>query len=168
VAKVLDFGLVHDVQRLREEEISGVTGTPAFMSPESISAPNDVDIRSDIYSLGAMAYFLLTGKYTFEGSNASEIWEQQLTQLPTAPSVRRKTSIARELEELTMRCLSIDPGDRPESIAEVEKILSEIESPWTQSEAAAWWRDMESASENTETDAQLAETVDLRLNEPKS
>lgn len=140
VVKVLDFGLVYDATCLRASmEHSGVSGTPAFMSPESIDSPADVDQRSDIYSLGAVAYFLLTGTYTFTGSSVSEIWGQQLGSAPLPPSVRTPLVIPQTLEALTMRCLSINPADRPQSIAEVEEILHRMESVWSQDEAEERW-----------------------------
>jgi len=140
VAKVLDFGLVYDAQSLRASlNNTSVSGTPAFMSPESISSLANVDHRSDIYSIGAVAYFLLTGTYTFTGSTVSEVWNQQLDCEPMPPSVRTPMLISQAIEELTMRCLAIDSADRPQSIAEVEVILQRLQTTWSQDEAKARW-----------------------------
>ena len=167
VAKLLDFGLVYDVQCLRASlENSGVSGTPAFMSPESIDSPANVDQRSDIYSIGAVAYFLLTGTYTFTGSTVSEIWKQQLGKEPVRPSVRTPQEISQSLEELTMRCLSIDPNDRPQSIAEVEEFLYRLKSTWSQEEARERWLSTSSSPDETVAQAfnvQPAETLEYSV-----
>ena len=163
VAKLLDFGLVYDAKSLHASmESSGINGTPAFMSPESINSPGEVDHRSDIYSIGAVAYFLLTGQYTFTGSKVTEIWDQQLNAQPLAPSVRTSNPVSRMLEELTMRCLSIDPKQRPQSVVEVEETLAGLHFSWTQEEAAeTWFKPVADAERiiESEDDSKPAETL---------
>ena len=140
VAKLLDFGLVYDVKSLELSMIeSGINGTPAFMSPESIESPTTVDRRSDIYSLGAVAYFLLTGTYPFSGSSVGAIWQQQLENEPEVPSRRTSKLISPTLEALILRCLAVDPIDRPRSIGEVLELLGDSKSEWTQQDAEARW-----------------------------
>lgn len=163
VAKVLDFGLVYDAKCLRASiENSGISGTPAFMSPESIDSPANVDQRSDVYSIGAVAYFLLTGTYTFTGSAVSEIWNQQLGSAPPLPSIQSPLVISKTLEELTMRCLSIDPIERPQSIAEVEELLFRLQSTWSQGQAKKRWLSPSSTLDETGAqalDVQPADTL---------
>jgi serine/threonine-protein kinase len=149
VAKVLDFGLVYDTNSLRASMTkSGVSGTPAFMSPESIESPASVDQRSDIYSIGAVAYFLLTGRYTFTGSSVSEVWDQQLSKQPPSPSDRTAQPISQVLEDLVMRCLAIDPRARPQSISEVERMLDLLPNTWSPEDALQRWNSSASDSQN--------------------
>ena len=121
--KVLDFGLVKSVTGPSVEESHasavGVTpGTPAYMAPE-IASGAEVDGRADLYSLGCVAYYLLTGTLVFEGETAIQTILQHLQQPPVPPSVRTEGGIPPGLEAVVLACLAKRPGDRPATAADV-------------------------------------------------
>lgn len=167
VAKVLDFGLVHDLtERPNGVNAPGISGTPTFMSPESISNPDSVDLRSDIYAVGALGYFLLAGKNTFEGNSVTEVWNRQLTETPLPPEAVGGQRMNQMLSRLMLRCLAKSPEDRPNSIAElVEELVKCDVEPWTQMVAAKWWHDYRAVADSTsklsQQDHLLEETIDL-------
>ncbi len=145
MAKVVDFGLVKSVQAagggLTLENV--VLGTPHYMAPEAITSPDRIDARSDLYALGAVGYYLLTGKVVFEGETAMSVFTQHLRETPVAPSARLGRSIPARLEALILAALAKDPADRPESArAFRDALLSCTDVPvWRESDAAAWWRE---------------------------
>ena len=101
--KLLDFGLVKALDGPRQSTVTvspGLTGTPLYMSPESIEKSWTVDARSDIYALGAVGYFLLTGKPVFEGENIVEICMRHVDTPPIPPSVRLRRPVSADLETL--------------------------------------------------------------------
>jgi eukaryotic-like serine/threonine-protein kinase len=144
VAKVVDFGLVKSLTGAEP----GVTlenmvpGTPHYMSPESLRSPEGIDARSDLYALGATAYFLLTGKPVFEGPVA-EIFAKHLKDRPVPPSVRAGKAIPASLEALVLSALAKTPDERPESAdAFGAALLACDEAPaWTSAEASSWWKE---------------------------
>ena len=117
--KVLDFGLVKhraaapEDDKLTAEHVAG--GTPAFMSPEQAVADQDVDGRSDLYSLGCVAYWLLTGTTVFKGRTPLETMMMHVHREPEPPSQRSGRASPAELEALVLACLAKDPDDRPRS-----------------------------------------------------
>lgn len=142
--KVLDFGLVKEVQREGGLELTNeasLSGTPQYMAPESILAPEAVDARSDLYALGAVAYYLLTGTHVFTGKSIVEVCGHHLHSAPEPLSSRIGKPIASELEELVLRCLAKDPSQRPQTAFELEQKLSHCASvlPWTARDAQRWW-----------------------------
>ncbi len=105
VAKVLDFGLVKELDATASPEltqIDAVTGTPQYMAPESIRAPDEVDARSDIYALGAVGYFLLTGEHVFTADTVVEVCAKHLNDEPVAPSERLGAAVPADLETLIL------------------------------------------------------------------
>jgi serine/threonine-protein kinase len=142
VVKVLDFGLVKEIEVDPEVGLTGrstMTGTPLYMAPESISAPDTVDARTDIYALGAVAYFLLTGVHVFDGKSVVEVCGKHLHERPVPPSSRGVT-IPPELEALVLACLEKDPERRPRSAAELARRLEECKvETWDNAKARAWW-----------------------------
>ncbi|MEO8270397.1 MAG: serine/threonine protein kinase, partial [Aureliella sp.] len=105
VVKVLDFGLVKAIDQSEgaQQEVGGsLTGTPLYMSPESIQAPMSVDGRSDIYAVGAIGYFLLTGHPVFEAANLAELCQKHIDEPPVLPSKRSKSEISSQLEDALM------------------------------------------------------------------
>jgi len=142
--KVLDFGLVKSFNGASEQEslasAVGVTpGTPAYMAPEMASG-TAVDGRADLYSLGCVAYYMLTGKLVFEAETAIQTILQHVQQPPVPPSQRTDVPIPPALEALVLACLAKRPGDRPASAAELRGALDSIGlEPWTEEEAARWW-----------------------------
>jgi serine/threonine-protein kinase len=143
VTKVLDFGLVKsiDSQADATETVSeSIIGTPRFMSPEQILDPPSIDARSDLYALGAVGYYLLTGKFVFEGNNPIEICAQHLSAEPELPSLRVDCDVDVELELLIMQCLEKKREARPASALEIANRIEAMDIPrWTQLDAAAWW-----------------------------
>jgi serine/threonine-protein kinase len=119
-----------------------ITGTPAYMSPEAIDTPSRVDGRSDVYSVGCLAYYLMTGKEVFTAKSWVDLWAHHLQTAPVPPSVRCGVAVPRPLEELVLACLAKSPDDRP-SMAELATRLRRLEAEamagWSASDAAAWW-----------------------------
>jgi len=145
VAKLLDFGLVR-VQRLNTTDQSltvdgGIAGTPAFMSPEQAAGAEVVDQRSDIYSLGAVAYYLLAGRPPFVHPTAVETMAAHLTEA-VEPLERLCPDTPADLKAIILRCLEKQPGQRFADIGEVESALANCDchESWSWQEAADWWR----------------------------
>jgi hypothetical protein len=144
VAKVLDFGLAKDLENWTDLNLSAantITGTPLYLPPEAIQKPESVDARSDIYSVGVVAYQLLTGKPLFEGQNFVEICGHHLHTRPIPPSARTTSPVPRDLEALVLMCLEKDPGKRPQDTGWLLQALSACESArdWDEEKARAWW-----------------------------
>ena len=143
--KVLDFGLV----KVRERETTqtcltseGVTtGTPAYMAPEVAMGRQDIDGRADLYSLGCVAYWLVTGQLVFEADNAMAMVLAHIQTGPEPPSRRTEIDIPGPLEELILQCLAKDPAGRPQSARRMIERLAACEDgePWTQKHAEQWW-----------------------------
>jgi hypothetical protein len=143
-AKVLDFGLVKEVDGAQASAsmAQALTGTPLYMSPESIVTPASIDGRSDIYALGAVGYALLTGEPPFEGRTAVEVCGHHLHTQPLPPSRRRDRPMASDLEALILACLAKQPGQRPASADALAASLRRCAvPPWTEQDARAWWRE---------------------------
>ncbi len=145
--KVLDFGLVKNVDGGKETlelSVEGVTrGTPAFMAPEVATGGVTVDARTDIYSLGCVAYWLVTGSLVFEGPTPVATLLMHVRDEPLSLSKRLGEPIAAPLEALVLDCLRKNPAERPESAAAVASLLAECAAalgPWTPRQAEAWWK----------------------------
>ena len=141
---VLDFGLVKAVDGNKQAAMTRadtMMGTPAYMSPEAVSNPDSVDARSDVYAVGAVGYFLVTGRPMFEGSNRLEVVMKQTTEMPVPPSKRLSRPICADLEALLLRCLSKSGADRPQSMTELDGALGACASAstWHARDARAWW-----------------------------
>jgi serine/threonine-protein kinase len=147
VAKVVDFGLVKDRDgaagdgNLSLSAIGSITGTPLYLSPEAIRDPTSVDARSDLYALGAVAYFLLTGHPVFAATSVVELCALHLTAAPMQPEERLGRPLPGPLTALVMRCLAKKPDERPATAADLRAALlaSGVDS-WNEPEAASWWR----------------------------
>ena len=151
--KVLDFGLVkaentaedttmHAATQLTLGDV--VTGTPAFMAPEqAIGEP--VDARSDVYSLGCVAYWLVTGSMVFEATNPAAMLVAHATTQPIPPSQRTDEKIPADLEQVILACLRKKPDERPASSEELSRLLSACEDAgkWGTQEACQWWEESE-------------------------
>ncbi|HQR70531.1 MAG TPA: serine/threonine protein kinase [Burkholderiaceae bacterium] len=143
VVKLLDFGLVKNLERAETRDVTKqlkIVGTPRYMAPERLLNPSDVDARSDIYALGAVAYFLLTGKPIFEGDDSLVI-SNQVMHTP-APRVRAAgVEVPQGLDDLVAACLEKDRNRRPASAEAFIETLDRVASrlAWTQLDAAAWW-----------------------------
>jgi serine/threonine-protein kinase len=143
--KVLDFGLVKSVAGSPVEDsmatAAGLTpGTPAYMAPE-MALGETVDARADLYALGCVAYYLLTGKLVFEAANGFQMIAKHVNEAPVPPSERAEMEIAPALDRAVLACLAKRPEDRPQSATELDRMLAEIEiEPWSEAEATRWWR----------------------------
>jgi eukaryotic-like serine/threonine-protein kinase len=148
--KVLDFGLVKEVGQVDPalSRADAIAGTPHYMAPESIKEPSNVDARVDIYALGAVGYFLLTGATPFEGTNLVEICSHHLHTPVEAPSARIGSSSPGllALEKVILACLRKSKEDRPKSAVAVVELLRESEThatsdeEWSLDRASEWWR----------------------------
>lgn len=145
IAKLVDFGLVKDIDaaagsaHVTNPEI--VTGTPLYMSPESITDSSSVDHRADLYAVGAVAYYLLTGSHVFDGNNLVEVCSQHLHKVPQPPSERLGSELPADIEAIVLACLEKDRADRP---ADAAALLARLRAcamsgQWTDVDAHQWW-----------------------------
>jgi serine/threonine-protein kinase len=144
--KVLDFGLVKRLTPTGQDETGltqpdVVTGTPAYLSPETVSG-EPVDGRSDLYSLGCVAYWMLTGRLVFEAENAIQMIARHLQATPSPPSRFSDELVPAQLDEIVLACLAKRPADRPATAWELADRLAECEvvTPWTREDARRWWQ----------------------------
>lgn len=142
--KVLDFGLVKTAVSAAPSlaTIEGVImGTPAYMAPE-MALGDHVDGRADLYALGCVAYYLLTGEQVFSGDTVLKVITQHLQAVPVPPSERTELPIPAALEHLVLACLAKTPEDRPQSARQLGQALDAIdEMAWSEEEAGRWWRE---------------------------
>ena len=118
------------------------TGTPAFMPPELALGNRPVDERSDVYALGCVAYWLVTGQLVFESESPMEMVVNHVKTPPVPPSQRTEMSVSPPMDRLILRCLEKEPDRRPQSLQEFCDLLDdcEVEDAWTSKKATAWWQ----------------------------
>jgi hypothetical protein len=157
VVKLLDFGLVKELAVEGDASVSVAStliGTPLYMAPESILAPDSVDARTDIYALGAVAYFLLASCEVFAGKTIVEVCSRHLNEAP-APLASRGVRVSPELEAVVLACLEKKPERRPQSALELRRRLEACAvEPWDSERANRWWVEHEST-----LDAQAARVI---------
>jgi serine/threonine protein kinase len=149
VVKLLDFGLIKqfaDRGEVSRSDVHRIAGTPLYMSPEALTAPEKIDARSDLYAVGAVGYYLLTGVTPFSGKSLLEVFAQHLRSAPVPPSERVGTPIPPELEALILSCLAKSPEERPANAASLQKALLRFAACWTQERAARWWAEGDAKS----------------------
>jgi serine/threonine-protein kinase len=141
VAKVVDFGLVKEITRDATSSTQVILGTPAYVAPEAVTDPDRITHAVDLYALGAVGYFLVTGRRLFEGKTAVDICIQHVTQPPKRPSELPGISISPELEAILMTCLAKQPAERYPSAAALAEALEAVPAAgnWSKADAAAWW-----------------------------
>lgn len=144
--KLVDFGLVKELNTavdLTNSSSDVLLGTPLYLPPESVRSPKDVDGRSDLYALGAVGYYLLTGEHVFEDATLIGICLKHLESAPIPPSQRgQKRAVPGALEQLILGCLAKAQADRPATATLLHAELNAIAStlpPWTAARAEAWW-----------------------------
>jgi serine/threonine-protein kinase len=149
IAKVVDFGLVKNIDAGTDGASLAMTGetrimgTPLYLSPEAIRDATSVDGRSDLYALGAVGYFLLTGSSVFQASTVVEICSHHLHSQPVPPAERLGRALPADLQSLVLRCLKKEPAERPQSAHELATALAALSVPeWTQEQARAWWMEV--------------------------
>ena len=158
--KVLDFGLVKPIangslEQSLTTQAGLIMGTPGYMAPE-MALSDRVDGRADLYALGCVAYYLLTGKQVFDGESAMQVIAKHLQAAPIPPSERVSSPVPQSLEALVLACLAKEPDDRPQSAAELARLLtlSDVE-PWTHAQAKDWWATLSSRSSNTRLEPEV-------------
>jgi serine/threonine-protein kinase len=144
VAKLLDFGLVKTLSEDQSVHLSQegmIAGSPLYMAPEQIMNTSPADARTDIYGLGAVAYFMLTGRPPFLGENAMAIMIAHSRDSVTPPSEIR-SGIPADLEEVVLRCLAKNPNDRYLDTCRLAEALDACADAanWSRQHAADWWR----------------------------
>lgn len=144
--KVLDFGLV----KFKDRAPAGqnlvtvdrpTTGTPAYMAPEIILGETDVDRRADVYALGCVAYYMLTGQLVFEADTPMKMFLQHVQATPVPPSQRTELAVPSELDDLVLACLEKDPAKRPQNAIELFDLACDCRScdGWGPPKARRWW-----------------------------
>ena len=161
--KVLDFGLVKDIGAVEQapegtaagadgdaalSQDGSLLGTPLYMAPEGMSDPAGVDARADLFALGAVGYFLLTGQSPFPGRTAIEVFAMERQGPPKPLSRVAANPVPASLEAVIHRCLSFQRGERPGSAEELDAMLEAcaVSPPWKTENAKAWWRDRGAAA----------------------
>jgi hypothetical protein len=144
--KVLDFGLVKAMgEQGREATLltapDSTTGTPAYIAPEMVRGDGAVDHRVDIYTLGCVGYWLLTGRLVFQAPNAIQLMYQHANAAPIPPSQRSELEIPPELDSVILACLAKVPEDRPQTAGELSRRLAAAVNGdgWTEEQAHHWW-----------------------------
>ena len=142
--KVLDFGLAREVKQAADSGLtkSGmVFGTPRYIAPESVYGANKADARSDLYNLGGVAYWMLTGTHLFGGSSSLDLIIDHVKTIPQHPKEVSELPIPDELDALVMKCLEKDPADRFQTAEALKEALLAAPLPerWSQTRARDWW-----------------------------
>jgi len=151
--KVLDFGLVKTAWAMGNDDHltseGTITGTPAYMAPEAALGGVPLDARVDLYGLGCVGYWLLTGERVFVGRTPVEVLLHHVKTPPLPPSERSGREIPDALEQVVLSCLAKDPDDRPQSAEGLASLLAACVTAeaWTPDRARAWWEDNRPASE---------------------
>ncbi|MBI4503840.1 MAG: serine/threonine protein kinase [Gemmatimonadetes bacterium] len=145
--KVLDFGLVKTVRKEGVDEslatAPGVaTGTPAFMAPEVALGQPDIDHRVDLYALGCVAYWLLTGRFVFEAENAVKMMYEHIRTPPIPPSQRTELPVSPSVDAVILACLAKNAAERPADAEELSRRLAscDVGESWSPERAARWWQ----------------------------
>ena len=142
--KILDFGLAKE---MRSEKTAGLTktglvlGTPRYIAPEAVYGDMEIDGRADLYNLGAVAYWLLTGRPLFESSSSVELVIDHVKTIPEPPSAVSEIPIPRDLDDLVMKCLEKKPEDRFQSARELSEALQHLslDAAWSWEKARKSW-----------------------------
>lgn len=143
VAKLLDFGLVQDLSADADTRLTRtgmLLGTPAYMSPEQAMGNTEVDPRGDIYSLGAVAFYMLTGRPPFQGKSIGEVLSAHRSDLPPSLS-DQQAGTPQDLATVVARCLAKEPGERFQTVIELDRELARCSCSrdWSAERAACWW-----------------------------
>jgi serine/threonine-protein kinase len=150
-AKILDFGLVKRVSEPNSHTITRtlrILGTPLYMAPERLRDPADVDARADIYAVGAVAFFMVTGRKVFDAADELALTTKILNEPAPRAAALAPQSVPPALDALVAACLEKRREDRPQRIGDVLAVLEALsrELPWTQADAQAAWSARPSAS----------------------
>jgi eukaryotic-like serine/threonine-protein kinase len=163
VAKVVDYGLVKEFAADSAASTQVVLGTPSYLAPEAVTDPSTVGPPADLYAVGAVGYFLLTGRKVFEGKTAVDICIAHVTKPPTPPS-HLAMHVDPQLEAAIMKCLEKKPADRFASALELRAALLAVapSDDWSVADARAWWQIFR-ATEQSVSDASQGETMTMPI-----
>lgn len=166
VAKIVDFGLVMELRGDDGGAGRRIEGTPAYISPEAVNAPAEVGPASDLYGLGAVAYYLLTGQRVFEGASSWSLCAKHVSAPPPPPSSRTVLPIPPQLEALVLRCLAKSPADRPASARTLAAELAALTDvpAWDEDQAMLWWQTRRSLASPSGSPA-VTETLTVELHD---
>jgi len=170
--KVVDFGLVKDLEPGGDAALTRadvIAGTPLYIAPEAITSPESVSPQSDLYSLGAVGYFALTGQNVFQGRTLVEVCSHHLHTKPEPPSKRLSRPLPADLEALVLDCLEKDPGRRPAGARELRRRLEACAAfgGWTDEDARVWWeQNGEAAAPDVSEVPENELTLSRRLDSP--
>ncbi|MBX3444220.1 MAG: serine/threonine protein kinase [Planctomyces sp.] len=144
VVKILDFGLVKALDEEKQSALTGansMAGTPLYMSPEAIQTPALIDPRSDLYAVGAVGYFLLTGRPVFDADSLVRLCQQHVSELPIPPSERTSQPVSGELESALLACLDKNRARRPQTARDLAQLIarSPAAGGWSLEDADDWW-----------------------------
>ncbi len=164
--KLLDFGLVKNQAAPQGPQVTAtgiIAGTPGYMSPEMGLGSPDVDWRTDIYSLGCVGYWLLTGHRVFEGGSPMQILVDHIQKPAPPPSSRIPDFIPAELDRVILSCLEKDPNNRPQTTQDLIRALAAVPLPqrWTEESARRWW--LEHAGRSEKPSRPAAAPSELRI-----
>ncbi|HTR50957.1 MAG TPA: protein kinase [Kofleriaceae bacterium] len=144
VAKVLDYGLAKELTANTDVSTQVVLGTPGYIAPEVIVDPTKIGRAADLYGIGAVGYYLMTGTQVFQGKTAIDICMKTMTSAPVPPSKVIATYVQPELEAIVMKCLAKTPEDRYRTAADLAAALRAVPAAkdWSDAEARRWWREI--------------------------
>jgi serine/threonine protein kinase len=140
----LDFGLVKDLGASDSSSSieSNMVGTPQYISPEAVHTPEKVGPAADLYAVGAVGYYLITGRPLFESATLLDMLSQHLDRPPVPPSARLGRAVPPKLESVILQCLEKDPARRParaEVLGDALEAAVDDTGPWTPEDAHSWW-----------------------------
>ena len=166
--KVLDFGLVRKHSAVDPTEpadnlskMGVVMGTPAYMAPEVIQG-EPADARSDVYAVGCVAYWLLTGEMLFEGDTPMAMIIKHASETPRSPSEKSPFDVPADLDRLILNLLAKDPDDRPSSAEELDLALRRVAvDEWTEEAANSWWAKQQPTMERAPEIAEMSDSGTL-------
>ncbi len=171
--KILDFGLVKELARDSADEGNEhdvIAGTPMYLAPEAILSSESINPQADLYALGAVGYFMLSGSTVFPSGDVIQILARQINDTPAFPSERLGAPLPRDLEYVIMACLAKDPADRPQSAARLAEMLRACDcGTWSADDARFWWEEFGEAARNeiaideTRTTAKSAVRSELEI-----
>ena len=169
VVKVLDFKLVREVSDTDNSMVDNVSGTPKYMSPESVVRPRDVKYSSDLYAVGILGFYILTGSYPFEGSTPLTLLMKHVNEEPPKPSEILGKPIPEDLEKVILKCLEKDQeDDRPESARHLFDLFDACDASgqWDLNKAEKWWgaKPLTKAEKNDEISTKaIDQTIQISL-----
>jgi hypothetical protein len=169
--KVLDFGLVKadDADEAAKlTQANATVGTPHYLSPEAVENPESVTPQADVYAIGAVAYYLVTGTQVFSGKTVMEICMKHVRTAPDPPSRRLGQPVSGGLEDLILRCLAKNPLDRPAGTRALAEELDQLEvaGSWTRADADAWWAEFKAPFDASAKDATAREAGEQTVAQP--